>query len=50
MKSVFHRIAIVPNSFKGTLTAAEAARCIERGLRRALPSATFVKVPVADGG
>ena len=44
------RIAIAPNGFKGTLTAAEAARCMERGLRRALPGAAFVRVPMADGG
>jgi glycerate kinase len=43
-------IAIVPNAFKGTLTAAEAAACIERGLRRALRSLSIVKVPMADGG
>jgi glycerate kinase len=44
------RIAIAPNAFKGSLTAAQAADCIERGLRAALPDCQFVKVPVADGG
>lgn len=44
------RIGIAPNAFKGTLTAARAARCIERGLRKAVPHASFVSVPMADGG
>jgi len=43
-------IAIVPNAFKGGLTASEAAACIERGLRKALPKITTRKVPMADGG
>jgi len=44
------KIAICPNAFKGTLTASQAADCIERGFRRALPTATFLKIPFADGG
>ena len=44
------KIAIVPNAFKRSLTAAQAADCMERGLRKALPGCAFVKVPVADGG
>ena len=44
------RIAIVPDSFKGTLSAKEAAEEIERGLKRALPGLETVLVPVADGG
>ena len=44
------RIAIAPDSFKGTLSAMEAAEEIERGLRRALPGLETVLVPVADGG
>jgi len=50
MKSIFNRITIAPNAFKGTLTAAEAALCIKHGLQKALPDATFVCVPMADGG
>jgi len=30
------KIAIVPNAFKGSLTASQAAGCIERGFRKAL--------------
>ncbi len=45
------RIAIVPDSFKGSLTALQAASCIERGLKKALPdSVQYVKIPMADGG
>lgn len=44
------KIAIAPNAFKGTLSASAAAACIERGLRRALPNASIVKIPMADGG
>jgi glycerate 2-kinase len=44
------RIAIAPNAFKGSLTAAEAAACIERGLRKALRGLSIVKLPMADGG
>lgn len=43
-------IAVVPDSFKGSLTAEEAADSLEEGLRRALPDATFRKIPMADGG
>jgi glycerate kinase len=44
------KIAIAPNAFKGTLTAMQAADCIARGMRQALPRARFLKIPVADGG
>jgi glycerate kinase len=44
------RILIAPNAFKGTLTAMQAAECIERGLKAALRGVKCVKVPVADGG
>jgi len=44
------RIGIAPNAFKGTLSAREAAGCIERGLKKALPGISTIKVPMADGG
>jgi glycerate 2-kinase len=43
-------VAIAPDSFKGTLTAAEAARCIERGFRRVFGRLTVRRIPMADGG
>ncbi|HQE82865.1 MAG TPA: glycerate kinase [Candidatus Hydrogenedentes bacterium] len=43
-------IAIAPDSFKECLTAAEAARALAEGVRRALPDSEIVCVPMADGG
>ncbi len=44
------KIAIVPDSFKGTLTALEAATCIERGMKNGLSDCEILKIPMADGG
>ena len=44
------KVVVAPNSFKGSLTAAEAAAAIARGVREALPDAEVVEIPVADGG
>ena len=44
------KIVIAPDSFKESLTALEVANAIEKGFKRVFPSATYVKVPVADGG
>lgn len=44
------KIVLAPNAFKGSLTAREAAQAMAEGVRRALPDATVVQVPVADGG
>ena len=44
------KIAVVPNAFKGSLTASEAAECIGRGLKKALRRASVLKIPMADGG
>lgn len=43
-------ILIAPDSFKGSLTANEAASAIERGVLQALPDATVVRHPISDGG
>lgn len=43
-------IAVAPDSFKGVMTALEAASCIERGLRRILTGIVVRKIPMADGG
>ena len=50
MQGAFKRIGIAPNAFKGSLSAGEAAGCIERGLKKAMPGISTVKVPMADGG
>ena len=44
------KIAIAPDSFKGTMTALEAAASIERGLRKELTKLSVRKIPMADGG
>ncbi len=44
------RILIAPQEFKGTLTASEAARAMEAGIRRALSDARLDVCPIADGG
>jgi glycerate kinase len=44
------RVLVAPDSFKGSLTAAEAARAIERGVLRACPRAQVDRCPLSDGG
>ena len=44
------KIVIAPDSFKGSMTAAEAGAAIAAGVRRACPDAEIVTVPMADGG
>ena len=44
------KIVIAPDSFKESLSAPEVALAIERGVKRAIPQATIVRVPMADGG
>ncbi len=44
------KVVIAPNTFKGSLSAPEAAAAIARGVREAFPDAEVVEVPVADGG
>jgi glycerate kinase len=44
------KIVIAPDSFKGSLSSSMAADAIEEGIRRFLPNAVTVKVPIADGG
>ncbi|NMH64466.1 glycerate kinase [Shewanella salipaludis] len=44
------KIVIAPDSFKESLSSAQAAAAIAQGLRQALPSAELQLLPVADGG
>ena len=44
------KIVIASDSFKENLTSLEVATAIERGIRRVLPKARCVKIPMADGG
>jgi len=49
-KKVAMKVLIAPQGFKGGVSALEAARAIERGVRATTPEAETVLVPVADGG
>ncbi|MEB3331920.1 MAG: glycerate kinase [Synechococcaceae cyanobacterium] len=44
------RILLAPDSFKGSLSAPEVCEALAAGLRRVLPSAEIVAIPLADGG
>ncbi len=44
------RCLIAPDSFKGSLSAAEAARHLSAGVLRAIPCAQITCLPIADGG
>ena len=44
------KIVIAPDSFKGSISAYDAAIAIEKGVKKYLPSAATVIVPMADGG
>jgi glycerate kinase len=44
------RIVLAPDSFKGSVTAAEAADAMAAGLRQVWPDAACVRLPMADGG
>ncbi|MCC7206484.1 MAG: glycerate kinase, partial [Anaerolineae bacterium] len=48
------RIALAPNAFRGSLTALDAVRCLENGLRASALAESrpldVVPMPLADGG
>ena len=44
------KFIIAPDSFKGSLSASEAANAIARGIRSVCSNAEIVLVPLADGG
>jgi glycerate 2-kinase len=44
------RIAVAPDSFKGSIGAAEAAAALAEGWRGARPGDELVRLPLADGG
>jgi glycerate 2-kinase len=44
------KILAAPNAFKGSLSAAQAAEAMRRGIHRALADADVRMIPVADGG
>ena len=44
------RIVIAPDSFKGSLTAIQAAKAMATGVRHLYPQADIELIPMADGG
>lgn len=44
------KVVVCPDSYKGTMTASEAAQAIAEGVRIAIPGAETVVLPVGDGG
>ena len=44
------KIIIAPDSFKGSLSAPLVAKAMERGIKRIIPSAETLLLPMADGG
>ena len=43
-------ILVAPDSFKGSLSARDAADAMERGVKNILPDSVVVKHPISDGG
>ncbi len=41
---------LAPDSFKGSLTAGQVCLAMERGIKKVMPDAECIKVPMADGG
>ena len=44
------KILIIPDSFKGSITAIEVAKAIETGIKKRLPEADCMTLGLADGG
>ncbi|ACU53526.1 glycerate kinase [Acidimicrobium ferrooxidans DSM 10331] len=44
------RVVVAPDKFRGSLTAAAAARAMSKGIRSQIPDCSVVEVPMADGG
>jgi glycerate kinase len=44
------KIIVAPNSFKGSISATQAAKAIALGVRQVFPDAEIIEIPVADGG
>ncbi|MCG3463143.1 glycerate kinase [Xenorhabdus bovienii] len=44
------KIVIAPDSFKESLSALQVAEAIEQGFREIFPQATYIRLPMADGG
>ncbi|MEE8321377.1 MAG: glycerate kinase, partial [Gammaproteobacteria bacterium] len=41
------KIVLAPDSFKGNLTSLQVASALEKGIKRVIPNAICIKVPMA---
>lgn len=44
------RILLAPDKFKGSLTSLQVCEALQQGLEAALPHASYIQFPLADGG
>ena len=44
------KFVLAPDSFKESMTAKEVCQAMENGIRKVLPDAKIISVPMADGG
>ncbi len=44
------KIILAPDSFKGSLSAAEVAESMARGVEKVFPNAQIIRLPLSDGG
>jgi glycerate kinase len=44
------KVLLAPDSFKGSLSAPDAARAMAEGWRRVFPDTEIISLPIADGG
>ncbi len=44
------KVVVAPDKFRGSLSAAQAASALARGVSAAAPDAQIIEVPMADGG
>lgn len=44
------KFILAPDSFKESMTAKEASEAMEKGIKKVIPNAECIKVPMADGG
>ena len=50
LASNLKRVLVAPDSFKGSLGAAQVAAAVSRGVSEVLPGCTVVCLPISDGG
>lgn len=44
------KFVLAPDSFKESMTAKEVCQAMEKGIKKVIPSADIISVPMADGG